>query len=102
MKFTFPTLAAAALVGYSANAFQAPPMSSGRLTSRVSRVAMTSSTTKEEGPPPCAMPDDVIPEGVTAKALRSALLTNANGEMVRLNEKMGSGTSIVIFLRHLG
>jgi hypothetical protein len=29
-------------------------------------------------------------------------LTNVNGEKIRLDEKMGSGTSIVIFLRHLG
>jgi hypothetical protein len=59
-----------------------------------------SSTTTDNAP--CAMPNDVIPESVTAKALRTAILTNANGETVRLDEKMGSGTSLVIFLRHLG
>jgi hypothetical protein len=44
----------------------------------------------------------VIPESVTAKALRSATLTNADGELITLGDKMGKGTSIVVFLRHLG
>jgi len=43
-----------------------------------------------------------IPETVTAEALRSAVLTNSDGELVSLGEKMGQGTSIVVFLRHLG
>jgi hypothetical protein len=52
---------------------------------------------------PCAMPDNVgVSPGVTAKTLRSAVLTNADGESVRLGDKMGPGTSVVIFLRHLG
>jgi hypothetical protein len=52
---------------------------------------------------PCAMPDNVgVPPGVTAKTLRSAVLTNADGESVRLGDKMGPGTSVVIFLRHMG
>ena len=50
---------------------------------------------------PCATPD-IIPEAVTAAALRSATLTDANGQFARLGEKMGKGTSIVVFLRHLG
>jgi len=37
-----------------------------------------------------------------AQALRSAQLTNAQGEKVRLGDYMGQGTSIVVFLRHLG
>ena len=52
---------------------------------------------------PCDMPDVTdIPEGVTARALRSAVLTDINGQKIQLGDKMGSGTSIVIFLRHLG
>ena len=59
-------------------------------------------TKTEESSSNCAIPNDVIPDSVTAQSLRSAVLTNANGEKVRLDEKMGPGTSVVIFLRHLG
>ena len=62
------------------------------------QLSQLSSTTVE---PPCATPD-VIPESVTAKALRAATLTGADGETVALGDKMGQGTSIVVFLRHLG
>ena len=51
---------------------------------------------------PCATPDIDVPKGVTAKLLRSAVLTNADGESVSLGDKMGPGTSVVVFLRHLG
>mmetsp|Transcript_36494 Transcript_36494/g.40302 ORF Transcript_36494/g.40302 Transcript_36494/m.40302 type:complete len:114 (+) Transcript_36494:29-370(+) len=64
--------------------------------------ALTATATDEEEAAPCDTPDGVIPEFVTAQALRSASLTNADGEIVTLGEKMGKGTSIVIFLRHLG
>uniref|UniRef100_A0A7R9VW40 Uncharacterized protein n=1 Tax=Pseudictyota dubia TaxID=2749911 RepID=A0A7R9VW40_9STRA len=46
------------------------------------------------------VPDLVSAPG-SADVLRSALLTNADGESVRLGDAMGSGTSIVVFLRHL-
>lgn len=74
----------------------AKPVLDGGLTT------LSMSTGTDNAAPPCAMPNEVIPDTVTAKALRSAVLTNANGETVRLDDKMGSGTSIVIFLRHLG
>lgn len=49
------------------------------------------------------MPDNLdIPPGVTAQTLRSAVLTNADGESVRLGDQMGQGTSVVVFLRHMG
>lgn len=51
---------------------------------------------------PCAGPNDAIPDSVTAQSLRTAVLTNIDGDLVRLDEKMGQGTSIVVFLRHLG
>ena len=51
----------------------------------------------------CDIPSNVqVPEDFTAAGLRSAVLTDADGNIVRLGEKMGSGTSVVIFLRHLG
>eukprot|EP00980_Cylindrotheca_fusiformis_P006208 scaffold1327_cov124-Cylindrotheca_fusiformis.AAC.12 len=59
------------------------------------------SVQSEKESSPCTMPD-VVPETVTAKALRSSMLTNADGNVVNLGEKMGQGTSIVVFLRHLG
>ena len=37
-----------------------------------------------------------------ANALRKARLTNPHGNRVELGTKMGPGTSIVVFLRHLG
>jgi hypothetical protein len=52
---------------------------------------------------PCPMPSNIeIPESVTAASLRSAQLTNIDGELINLGDRMGKGTSIVIFLRHLG
>ena len=115
MKLATGTLAAlllAAVTHYGAS-FQPPVVSSwglktptGQFGSGGNNLALlaTSTTSKDDATSssPCAMPDGVIPEGVTAKALRSALLTNANGELISLNDKMGPGTSIVVFLRHLG
>ena len=59
---------------------------------------------------PCDAPNDndVVNVGTlvgrpdAAKILRSAVLTNADGEMIRLGDVMGDETSIVVFLRHLG
>jgi hypothetical protein len=39
---------------------------------------------------------------VTAQDIRQITVTNSEGESVTLGEMMGSGTSIVVFLRHLG
>jgi len=50
---------------------------------------------------PCTS-SNVVPELVTAETLRSAILTDAKGGSIRLGDKMGKGTSIVVFLRHLG
>lgn len=69
-------------------------------SSSVSSIMMTSET-------PCDIPTDVInPDLVSQKGsgklLRSAMLTDANGEVIRLGDKMGKGTSVVVFLRHMG
>lgn len=56
----------------------------------------------------CASPeeDTSVPSMVATKgsgnAFRSAILTDADGNMVRLGDKMGPNKSVVIFLRHLG
>lgn len=39
---------------------------------------------------------------IPASNIRSAEVTNVDGEIITLGEKMGKGTSLVIFLRHLG
>jgi len=52
---------------------------------------------------PCDMPSNTdIPESVTAKNIRSAVLTNVDGDRIKLGDVMGRGTSVVVFLRHLG
>lgn len=79
------------------------PMGSvnARAVNGVSATSLKQSSTAASTP--CDMPDVTdIPEGVTANVLRSAVLTDVNGNSVKLGDKMGSGTSIVIFLRHLG
>lgn len=68
---------------------------------QVSSLAATSTADVEQSSP-CAGENEIIPDSVTAQSLRSAVLTNIDGELVRLDEKMGKGTSIVVFLRHLG
>ena len=86
----------------SANAFQQQPVLAIRPTcpAFVATVTTLQSTTTDE--PPCATPDIEVPQGVTAKLLRSAVLTNADGQEVSLGAKMGQGASVVVFLRHLG
>ena len=40
--------------------------------------------------------------GGSADFLRSAALTNSDGQPVQLGDMMGTGKSVVVFLRHLG
>jgi hypothetical protein len=54
----------------------------------------------------CDMPEgvkvhDLISQKGSGKLIRSAILSNVNGDVVRLGDEMGQGTSLVIFLRHL-
>lgn len=56
---------------------------------------------------PCDIPESIInPDLVSQKGsgnlFRNVMLTDADGKVVRLGDKMGGGTSVVIFLRHLG
>ena len=44
----------------------------------------------------------IDPASVTAEDLRSIAVTNVDGSSVELGSAMGTGTSIVVFLRHLG
>lgn len=55
---------------------------------------------------PCDVPSDAVnPDLVvqkgSGKILRSVMLTDINGDTVKLGDKMGE-TSVVVFLRHMG
>jgi hypothetical protein len=54
----------------------------------------------------CDMPDvdptDLMSQKGSAQILRNAMLTNAAGDVIPLGDSMGQGTSLVVFLRHLG
>lgn len=93
----FTASALVALVAV-ASAFQPVVRPSNGVVSSSTSLLMASSSAAT----PCDTPDIAIPEGVTANVLRSAVLTNADGESIRLGDKMGSGVSVVIFLRHMG
>jgi len=98
------SIACAAAFATSVSSFQISHLQSAFLQKNTrqkkeeSPSALWSATTEES---PCATPD-IIPASVTAKTLRSAILTDADGELVRLGDRMGEGTAIVVFLRHLG
>ena len=58
----------------------------------------------------CFVPDfddtSILPESTNlqpgASMIRSCMLTDVDGNSVRLGDKMGPGKSVVVFLRHLG
>ena len=60
----------------------------------------------EQEDTPCVEPvganvEYIASQKGSGKLLRSARLTNANGESIVLGNLMGKGTSVVVFLRHL-
>lgn len=99
-------LAGVATLSLSVQAFQPQAVPSSLMlrpeNKSPSLLTRFSTAAKETEASPCEMPNEVIPADLTARNLRSAVLTNVRGEKVRLDEKMGSGTSIVVFLRHMG
>ena len=66
--------------------------------------ASTSSSTTETTESPCTVAEDNQEQvdKATAQSLRSATVVNARGERVSLGQVMKDGTSIVVFLRHMG
>ena len=80
---------------------QKPPSSSVRL---FGEVESSSSAT------PCEVPEGVNMDEVASMVgkrgaggiLRSQIVTNSEGDFIPLASAMGEGTSIVIFLRHMG
>lgn len=56
---------------------------------------------------PCDIPEDVKPTSLMdqpngGRILRSSVVTDANGDFTQLGRAMGKGTSVVVFLRHMG
>lgn len=56
---------------------------------------------------PCDIPNyivnpDLVSQKGSGKLMRDAMLTDVNGDTITLGDKMGRGTSVVVFLRHLG
>ena len=106
MRFSLAASLAVAALGLASHAsgFQSRVSTSNTAAGRswTALAATTPTDLEQSTSSPCAIPDGVIPESVTAQGLRSAILTNANGELVSLGEQMGKGTSVVVFLRHLG
>lgn len=100
MKFSSSALLAAALLQLASfplgNAFQP-----GACVFRTPHETALQSSFGVEQAIPSDMPD-IDPVSVTAKDLRSVAVTNVDGERVLLGDAMGRGTSIVVFLRHLG
>jgi hypothetical protein len=120
---------ALSVAGASAAAFQMPTTFGRRSGSTSVVVGLTTGTSRKhnrnnnrnrnlavqrfmssEDKDVCAMPPDVdattdfMSQKGSGNILRSAMLTNAAGELVSLGDSMGTGTgsSLVIFLRHLG
>mmetsp|Transcript_13483 Transcript_13483/g.17037 ORF Transcript_13483/g.17037 Transcript_13483/m.17037 type:complete len:114 (+) Transcript_13483:22-363(+) len=111
MKFA---AAATIFAAASAAAFTVQKTDNGRSINNVISEnfnAMTLPSSKlfssTSGGAPCDIPDDVVPTDLTAQKgsaslLRSAVLTNVDGDFVSLDRLMGKEKSVVIFLRHMG
>ena len=99
MKLLLPVVAAA--ICATGSAFVLPSNAAAR-----SSAGPLHST--EESTTPCAMPEgveaapDLTSQPGSAQLLRSNVVTNAEGDFVQLGEAMGTGTSVVVFLRHMG
>lgn len=99
MKLSLSILVSASICSVARGFTAAPPF--GLSAPPLSSLSMASQET------PCDVPTDVVnPDLASQKGsgnvLRSATLTDVNDNQVLLGDKMGSGTSLVIFLRHMG
>jgi hypothetical protein len=107
LRYLFATVATIAGVIGSVSAFAPPSWGNIQRASDsgwIHRVALYSS---ENGcDKACDIPSNLdagsIDLDIFGKTLRSTKLTNAEGQLVRLGDAMGKGTSVVVFLRHLG
>jgi hypothetical protein len=108
MRLNLPFVVSAAVCSAVSVSGFAPSSSlgfAGATLHSSSSVSFLSMTTEPNAP--CDIPTDVVnPDLVSQKGsgklLRSAMLTDADGELISLGSKMGQGTSVVVFLRHMG
>lgn len=103
MKLRLVAVAAAATCA-TASAFVAPlNANAGPTTHSIGPLHTT-----EQSSAPCDAPEgveaapDLTSQPGSARLLRSNVVTNAEGDFVQLGESMGEGTSVVVFLRHMG
>jgi hypothetical protein len=74
------------------------------ITTTLNLFSSSATQEEEEKTSPCSVPEDNDEKitAVTAQALRSASVLDFEGKRVNLGSAMKEGTSIVVFLRHLG
>jgi hypothetical protein len=114
LRIAMRIAAAAILLAASAAAFSIQTNHNNALTNNLqgrNAFAQSSLTllysTPTETSTPCDIPEDVIATDLTsqkgsASLLRSAILTNVDGDSVNLGSLMGKEKSVVVFLRHMG
>mmetsp|Transcript_13243 Transcript_13243/g.37786 ORF Transcript_13243/g.37786 Transcript_13243/m.37786 type:complete len:102 (-) Transcript_13243:861-1166(-) len=101
MKLLLPVVAAATCA--SASAFVAPSNVNAGLARSIGPLHTT-----EQSNAPCDAPEgvetapDLTSQPGSARLLRSNVVTNADGDFIQLGDSMGTGTSVVVFLRHMG
>jgi hypothetical protein len=105
LRLSLAAIAAAGCVLASESAFVPSPLSS--VTCRSVKSPGSLWTASEVQETPCDIPkniknSDLVSQKGSGNLLRNLVLTDVNGEVIRLGDKMGGGTSVVIFLRHLG
>jgi hypothetical protein len=105
MRLSLSLITALALSASVSAAFQMPKSTSVTTTGSRNNLAVQRFMSSEDKAV-CDMPDvdatDFMSQKGSGNILRSAMLTNAAGELVSLGDSMGTGSSLVIFLRHLG
>jgi hypothetical protein len=108
MRLSLSLITALALSGGASAAFKLPTFGKSTSVTTVGsprNMAVQRFMSSEEKAI-CDMPDvdatDFMSQKGSGNILRSAMLTNAAGELVSLGDSMGTGSSLVIFLRHLG
>jgi len=62
---------------------------------------------KTETGKPCDIPNNIevtslVNQPNAGRKIRNSVVTDINGDLIPLDRPMGKGTSVVVFLRHLG
>lgn len=90
----------------SVEAFSSPRMMvrATRSATRNFELSATANSNEQSSTTPCDVMEDNEERiaSTTADILRSAQVVNIKGDRITLGDQMKDGTSIVVFLRHLG